>query len=57
MPQAIAREFTPVSRFRLLETELPSKDFTVSVHWSRRHGHSALVQWARSVLLGLFGGD
>lgn len=53
MPQAIAREFTPASRFRLLETELPSNDFTVSVHWSRRQGHTPLVQWGRSVLLGL----
>lgn len=54
MPQAIAREFTPASRFRLLETELPSNDFTVSVHWSRRQAHAPLVRWAREVLLRLF---
>lgn len=54
MPLAIAREFTPASRLLLLDTELPSNDFTVSVHWSRRHGHSPLVRWAREVLLRLF---
>lgn len=57
MPQAIARDFTPASHFRLLETELPSNDFTASVHWSRRHGHSPLIQWARAVLLDLFNTD
>lgn len=54
MPQAIARKFTPASGFRLLETELPSNAFTVSVHWSRRHAHSPLVRWARELLLRLF---
>lgn len=54
MPQAIAREFTPARRLLLLDTELPSSDFTVSVHWSQRHGHTPLVRWAREVLLRLF---
>lgn len=53
MPQAIAREFTPANGFKLLDTELPSNDFTVSVHWSRRHAHSPLVRWTREVLLRL----
>lgn len=57
MPQAIAREFTPVNGFKLLDTELPSNDFTVSVHWSRRHAHSPLVRWTREVLLRLFQRD
>lgn len=54
MPQQIAREFMPASRFKLLDFELPSNDFTVSVHWSRRHAHSPLVRWTREVLLRLF---
>ncbi len=57
MPQAIAREFTPANGFKLLDTELPSNDFTVSVHWSRRHAHSPLVRWTREVLLRLFQRD
>lgn len=54
LPLAIAREFTPTKRLLLLDTELTSSDFTVSVHWSRRHSHLPLVRWARELLLRLF---
>ncbi len=57
MPQQIARQFMPANRFKLLDFELPSNDFTVSVHWSRRHAHAPLVGWTREVLLRLFQRD
>lgn len=54
MPLAIAREFVQDGPFLLLDTELPSNGFTVSVHWSRRHEHSPLVRWARGLVVRLF---
>ncbi|WP_343589568.1 LysR substrate-binding domain-containing protein [Paracidovorax wautersii] len=54
MPLAIAREFAPARRFLLLDTDLPSSEFTVSVYWSRRHEHMPLVRWSREVVLRLF---
>lgn len=54
MPQAIARQFTPARSLLLLDTELPATDFTVSLHWSRRHAHAPLVRWTRDLLLRLF---
>lgn len=58
MPHAIAseltHEFLDNGNLMLLDTELPSNAFTVSVHWSRRHAHSPLVQWGRDVLIRLF---
>ena len=54
MPQAVAREFTPSGHFLLLDTELASSEFTVSVYWSRRHEHMPLIGWARDIVMRLF---
>ena len=54
MPLAIARDFLPQEEFTLLDTDFPANQFTVSVHWSRRHEHSQLVRWAKRVVVDLF---
>jgi DNA-binding transcriptional LysR family regulator len=55
MPRAIAMTFEPASRFRIVEARLPAGDFTVALHWSRRHEHLPMLRWARELLIRLFG--
>jgi len=55
MPKAIAIDFEPTKRFRIVEVRLPAGDFTVALHWSRRHEHLPMLRWARELLIGLFG--
>jgi len=54
MPQAIATAFEPAKRFRIVEARLPAGDFTVALHWSRRHEHLPMLRWARELLIRLF---
>jgi DNA-binding transcriptional LysR family regulator len=51
MPRAIAAGFEPADRFEVLDARLPTDDFTVALHWSRRHEHMPMLRWARDVLL------
>jgi len=55
MPRAIARTLEPVEAFDLVEAGLPQQDFSVALHWSRRHQHDAMLSWVRTKLLELFG--
>lgn len=55
MPQAIATGFEPDRSFRVVEARLPAGDFTVALHWSRRHEHVPMLRWARDLLVRLFG--
>lgn len=54
MPRQIALNFEPKASFCLIEPGLPLRDFTVSLHWSRRHERLPVHQWARALLLELF---
>lgn len=54
LPKAIAAGFEPASRFRVIEARLPADDFTVALHWSRRHEHVPMLSWVRGRLVQLF---
>lgn len=54
MPKAIAMTFEPATRFSIVEARLPAGDFTVALHWSRRHEHLPMLRWARELLIRLF---
>jgi len=55
MPREIALGFQPPDRYLLLEPGLPLKDFTVSLHWSRRFEQQPMQRWFRQLVLELFG--
>jgi len=54
MPQAIAAGFKPADHFDVVRAEIPSRDFTVALHWSRRHEHVPMLRWARELLVRLY---
>lgn len=54
IPRDISREFEPRNEFVLLEPDLPSRDFTVSLHWGRRHEHDPFLRWMRALVVELF---
>lgn len=54
IPKAIAQEFEPREEFHLLDADLPQQDFTVSLHWGRRHEHDPFLRWARALVIELF---
>lgn len=54
VPRAIGLVLEPIGAFELLEPNLPQRDFSVALHWSRRHARNAMLVWARQVLLDLF---
>lgn len=54
MPREIAMTFQPMEGFSLTEPGLPLRDFTVSLHWSRRHEHLPMSRWVRALLVELF---
>lgn len=54
MPLNIARGFVDAGGYAIVEAELPARDFTVSLHWSRRFESDPGNQWMRQTLLALF---
>lgn len=54
MPRQIGLHLEPLGAFALLEPALPQRDFSVALHWSRRHAQNAMLRWAREVILELF---
>ena len=54
MPRQIGLGLEPIGAFALLEPALPQRDFSVALHWSRRHAQNAMLRWARKVILELF---
>lgn len=54
MPKAVAETFEPAEQFRVIDARLPAGDFTVALHWSRRHEHTPMLRWGREVIERLF---
>jgi DNA-binding transcriptional LysR family regulator len=54
MPRNIARGFAAGGEFALIEPRLPQREFTVSLHWSRRFEPDPVHRWMRQLLLRLF---
>lgn len=52
MPRNIARSFA--AGYAIVEPPFPERDFTVSLHWSRRFESDPGNRWLREVLAGLF---
>lgn len=57
MPRDIARGFAAQGGLDILEPDFPLRDFTVSLHWSRRHEGDAALTWLRRQVLALYAGD
>ena len=60
MPRHIASGFVKNGGYATLELDLqnlPERDFTVSLHWSRRFENTASQRWMRQLLVALFEGN
>ncbi len=57
MPLEIARGFATAKGYAVLEPDLPSRHFTVSLHWSRRFEAEPGNSWLRHTIAGLFARD
>lgn len=55
MPRNIAQGFAEQGGYTLIEPPFPLRDFTVSLHWSRRFETDPGNRWLRQLLLDLFG--
>lgn len=55
IPLEIAQGFAAAGGYRIVEPELPLRDFTVSLHWSPRFEHDPALRWMRELIAGLFG--
>lgn len=53
MPRNIARGFARDGGYAIVEPDFPLRDFTVSLHWSKRFEAEAGNQWLRQLILGL----
>jgi len=54
MPRNIARGFAEEGGYAIVEPAFPLRDFTVSLHWSKRFEGDAGNRWLREVIRGLF---
>nr|WP_315231952.1 LysR substrate-binding domain-containing protein [uncultured Albidiferax sp.] len=54
MPLNIARGFVAAGGYAIAEPDMPARDFTVSLHWSRRFETDPGNVWLRQRLLALF---
>lgn len=54
MPRNIARTFAADGGYTLIEPSLPLRDFTVSLHWSRRFEGDPGNRWMRGLIETLF---
>jgi DNA-binding transcriptional LysR family regulator len=54
MPRNIARGFSEQGGYAIVEPAFPLRDFTVSLHWSRRFEADAANRWLRQVIRELF---
>jgi DNA-binding transcriptional LysR family regulator len=57
MPRNIAQGFAEESGYTLIEPPFPLRDFTVSLHWSRRFESDPGNRWMRELLIELFSTD
>jgi DNA-binding transcriptional LysR family regulator len=54
MPRDIAQEFVSQGGLEIIEPDFPLRDFTVSLHWSRRFEHDPALAWLRAQVVALF---
>jgi DNA-binding transcriptional LysR family regulator len=54
MPRNIARGFAEEGGYAIIEPAFPLRDFTVSLHWSKRFEADPANRWLRQVVRGLF---
>ncbi|KRD25175.1 LysR family transcriptional regulator [Acidovorax sp. Root267] len=54
MPRNIAQTFAADAGYTIIEPALPLRDFTVSLHWSRRFESDPGNQWMRGLIEKLF---
>ena len=54
MPLNIARGFVAAGGYAIAEPDMPARDFSVSLHWSRRFETDPGNVWLRQTLLALF---
>ena len=54
MPRNIAQIFAAAGGYAIIEPPLPLRDFTVSLHWSRRFEGDSGNQWLRQTIADLF---
>lgn len=57
VPRAIGLKLEPVGAFEVLEPDLPQRDFSVALYWSRRRAQNPMLSWTRETLLNLFQRD
>ena len=55
MPRNIARGFAEEGGYDIVEPAFPLRDFTVSLHWSKRFEADPANSWLRGVMRELFG--
>jgi len=54
MPRNIARGFAEEGGYAIVEPPFPLRDFTVSLHWSKRFEADPANHWLRQVITALF---
>ncbi|WP_431128867.1 LysR family transcriptional regulator [Variovorax paradoxus] len=54
MPRNIARGFAEEGGYAIVEPSFPLRDFTVSLHWSKRFEADPANHWLRQVVTALF---
>jgi DNA-binding transcriptional LysR family regulator len=54
MPARIAEQFFGARRHAVLDAKLPNRDFTVSVHFSRRRRNDVAHRWMRELIENAF---
>lgn len=54
MPRQFATQFNAGGGFVVVEPRLPLRDFTVSLHWSRRQQSDPSHMWMRQLICGVF---
>jgi DNA-binding transcriptional LysR family regulator len=57
MPRNIAQGFAQSGGYALIEPPFPLRDFTVSLHWSKRFEADPGNRWMRQTLVELFSTD
>lgn len=55
MPRNIAQGFVGHGGLAIAEPRFPLRDFTVSLHWSRRFEADPAIRWLREQVVALFG--
>jgi len=54
MPRNIARIFAATDNYEIIEPPFPLRDFTVSLHWSKRFESDPGNRWLRQTIVALF---